>query len=38
MHGANIDVASVEGVTYETMDANAKTTFVATVDEHQKNL
>ncbi len=37
-HGANIDVASVEGVTYGTMDASAKTTFVAIVDEHQKNV
>jgi hypothetical protein len=43
MHGTNIDVASVEvasveGVTYGTMDASAKTTFVATIDEHQKNV
>jgi hypothetical protein len=37
-HGANIDVGSVEGVTYGTMDASAKTTFVAIVDEQQKNV
>ncbi len=37
-HGVDIDVANVEGVTYGTMDASAKTTFIATVDEHQKNV
>jgi len=35
-HGVDIDVANVEGVTYGTMDASAKTTFIATVDEHKK--